>query len=146
MDTKKVQNIVFFIILGLVTLLFLYILKPFFTPIFWAAVIASIFTSLYQRLNKKLNRPNLSASLMLLLIVLIIILPAAIIGSLLISESIQIYNSISTDTSAIENKVQDVLNLLTSNTTMKKFQMDQQLIAESSPRASKVLPIISLST
>jgi predicted PurR-regulated permease PerM len=130
MDTKKVQNIIFFIILGLVTLLFLYILKPFFTPIFWAAVIASIFTSLYQRLNKKLNRPNLSASLMLLLIVLIIILPAAIIGSLLISESIQIYNSISTDTSAIENKVQDVLNLLTSNTTMKKFQMDQQLIAE----------------
>ena len=108
--------------MGLVTLLFLYILKPFFTPIFWAAVIASIFTSLYQKLNKKLNRPNLSAFLMLLLIVLIIILPAAIIGSLLISESMQLYNSISTDTNSVAKKVQDVLNLLTSNTLMKKFQ------------------------
>ena len=128
--TKKTQNIIFFSLLGLVAILFLYLLKPFFTPIFWAAIIAAIFKPLYQRINGKLNRPNLSASLMLLVIALIIILPAAIIASLLVSESMQIYNSISTDTNAIENKVQNVLNLFADNTIMQTLQMDKQIIAE----------------
>jgi predicted PurR-regulated permease PerM len=130
MDTKKFQNIIFFSFLTLVTLLFLYLLKPFFTPIFWAAVTASIFKPLYQRIRLKLKRPNLCASLMLLLIILIIILPAAVIGSLLVSESIQIYNSIGTDTSAIEKKVQHVIGLFADNPYMKRFPVDQSFIIE----------------
>jgi predicted PurR-regulated permease PerM len=83
-DHKKVQSILFISLLGLVTLAFLYMLKPFFTPLFWAAVIAGIFKPIYDRLLVKLNRPNLSASLMLCLIALIILLPAAVITSLLV--------------------------------------------------------------
>ena len=43
MGSLKNGNIPFFVLLGLVTLLFLYLLKPFFFPLFWAAVIAAIF-------------------------------------------------------------------------------------------------------
>ena len=88
MDPKKIQNIIFISLLGLVTLVFLYLLKPFFTPIFWAAVIAGIFKPLYERLLLKLNRPNLSATLMLLMIALIIILPASFIASRSISANV----------------------------------------------------------
>jgi len=130
MDPKKVQNVIFFVILGLVTLLFLYLLKPFFTPIFWAVVFAGIFRPLYRRIDRKLKRPNLSATLTLLAIILIIIIPAAVIGSLLVSESIQIYNSISKDTSAIEMKVRNVIGHFADNPYLKGFALDQSFLTE----------------
>jgi len=130
MDPKKVQQVVFFAILGLVTLLFLYLLKPFFTPLFWAAVFASIFRPLYRRIEGKLKRPNRSAALTLIAIVLIIIIPAFVIGSLLVSESIQIYNSVSKDTSAIETKVREVIGRFADNPYLKKIPFDQSFIIE----------------
>jgi len=130
MDPRKVQNIVFFLILGLVTLLFLYLLKPFFMPLFWATIFAGLFRPLYRRINGKLNRPNLSATLTLVAIVLIIIVPAAVIGSLLVSESIQIYNSISRDASAIEAKVRHVIGLFADNPYLKGIPLDQSFLIE----------------
>ena len=62
MDISKVQNILFFAIMIFVFLLFLYLLSPFFFPIFWAAVISSIFSPLYKLLNRKLHKPNVSAT------------------------------------------------------------------------------------
>jgi predicted PurR-regulated permease PerM len=129
-DPKKVQSILFICLLGLVTLAFLYLLKPFFIPLFWAAVIAGIFKPLYDRLLVKLKRPNLSTSLMLCLIALIIILPASIIASLLVSESMQIYNSISADTGAIEQKVRDTVSAVTNHPYMRQFDVDEQFFID----------------
>ncbi len=130
MDPKKVQQVVFFAILGVVTLLFLYLLKPFFTPIFWAAVLAGIFRPLHRRIDGKLKRPNLSATLTLSAIVLIIIIPASLIGSLLVSESIQIYNAVSKDTSALEAKVQKVIALFADNPYLERIPLDESFIIE----------------
>jgi len=137
MDSQKTQNIIFFITLGLVTLIFLYLMRPFFIPIFWAAVVAGIFNPLYNRLLSKLKRPNLSATLMLLIISLLIILPAGFIASLLITESMQIYNGITTDTSAIEMKVQDALGALTQHPYIRHFNLDDQFIIEKFGEALK---------
>jgi predicted PurR-regulated permease PerM len=129
-DPKKVQSILFICLLGLVTLAFLYLLKPFFIPLFWAAVIAGIFKPLYDRLLVKLKRPNLSASLMLCLIAVIILLPASIIASLLVSESMQIYNAISADTGAIEQKVRDTVSVLTNHPYLRPFDVDEQFFID----------------
>ncbi len=56
----KAGQIPFGILLGAVTLLFLYLLEPFFFPLFWAMVIAGIFKPLYRRIDERLRRPNLS--------------------------------------------------------------------------------------
>ena len=131
MDPKKVQSILFICLLGLVTLAFLYLLKPFFIPLFWAAVIAGIFKPLYDRLLVKLKRPNLSASLMLCLIALIILLPAGFTVRLLVTESMQIYNnSISADTGAIEQKVRGTVSAVTNHPYMRQFDVDDQFIIE----------------
>ena len=37
----KTRHAIFYLLLGLATLLLLYLLKPFFYPLFWAAVRAS---------------------------------------------------------------------------------------------------------
>lgn len=130
MDPQKIRSIILISLLGLVTLAFLYLLKPFFTPLFWAAVIAGIFKPLHDRLLQKLKRPNLSASLMLCLIALIILLPAGIIASLLVSESLQIYNAISADTGLIEQKVRDTLSALTSHPYIRQFHVDEQFFID----------------
>jgi predicted PurR-regulated permease PerM len=129
-DPKKVQSLIFFCLLGLVTLVFIYLLKPFFKPLFWAAVIAGISKPLYDRLLKKLKRPNLSASLMLGLVALMILLPAGIIASLLVSESVQIYNAISADKGLIEQKVRDALAMATNHPYISQFNVDDQFFID----------------
>ena len=55
------KNIIFFSLLGIITVFFAYILKPFFFAIFWAVLIAGIFAPLYKLLNKRLKSPNFGA-------------------------------------------------------------------------------------
>jgi predicted PurR-regulated permease PerM len=126
MISKKMQDIIFVILLGLATLGFLYMLKPFVKPLFWAAVIAGISKPLYDRLLLKVQRPNLSASLMLSLIALLILLPAAVIASLLVAESIQIYTAVSADKVIMEQKVRDFLTALTNHPYLSQFNLDEQ--------------------
>ena len=115
MGSLKNSNIPFFILLGVVTLLFLYLLKPFFFPIFWAAVIAGIFQPLYRRINRRLNRPNLSTMIIFLVIALIILLPAGVVGTLVFNESVQIYETLSPDTKNIDQNFQNIISLIADN-------------------------------
>ena len=129
METSKIQNIVFFSTLALVSILFLYILKPFFFPIFWAAVIAIVFKPLYHRLNRKLNPPSLSATLVMLIIALIIILPGGIIGSLLFSESVDMYHSLSQTTgSGIDESIRKVAGVVKNNPHLAKLNVDEAFL------------------
>jgi predicted PurR-regulated permease PerM len=130
MHTSRIQHILFFTVLVIVTLLFLYILKPFFSPLFWAAVIASIFRPLYERLNGKLNRPGLSAVIIFLLIAFIIILPGSIIGSLLFSESMYMYESLSADSGRIENIVKSITGAVKDNPYVARLHIDEQFWTE----------------
>lgn len=130
MDTSKIQTILFFLILVLVSLLFLYLLTPFFFPLFWAAVIASIFKPLYERLNKKMNRPSMCAAFTLLVIAFLIILPGSIVGSLLFTESMRIYESLSTDSGGIENIVKNITSVVKDNPYVVRLHIDEQFWTE----------------
>lgn len=95
MDFSKIRNYLFLGLLAVVTVLFLYIIKPFAYPIFWAAILAVLFYPLYKKLNKKIKHPNLSALISLSLVTVIIILPLSVLGLLLTKEVVVIYNSAS---------------------------------------------------
>lgn len=130
MQTPKIQNILFFTVLILVSLLFFYLLTPFFFPIFWAAVIASIFRPLYKRLNGKLNRPSMCAAITLLLIALIIILPGSVIGSLLFTESMRIYETFNTDSGHVEKIVKSITTVARDNPYAVRFHINEQFLTE----------------
>ena len=49
----KLEQRSFLLLLIIVTLLFLYLLKPFFGAVFWACVIGLLFHPLHQRLVKR---------------------------------------------------------------------------------------------
>jgi len=127
-NTMKESNIPFFVILGIVTILFLYLLQPFFFPIFWAAVIAGVFRPLYSRINGKLNRPNLSTAILFLLIALIILLPAGIVGTLVFNESVQIYEKLSPDTKHMDRSIQRLINSIADNSLARLFHINKAML------------------
>jgi len=136
MGSLKNGNIPFFVLLGVVTLLFLYLLKPFFFPLFWAAVIATIFQPLYRRINQRLNRPSLSTMLIFLLIAVIILLPAGVVGTLVFNESLQIYEKLSPDAKNIDRGFQNIIGLIANNPIADLFNIDKSVLIE---KAAEVL-------
>ena len=128
MGNMKESNITFFVILGMATILFLYLLLPFFFPIFWAAVIAGVFRPLYSRINRKLNRPNLSTAVFFLLIALILLLPTAIVGTLVFNESVQIYEKLSPDTKHMDRSVQRLINTIADNSIARLFHINKAML------------------
>ena len=110
LDDRKFSNILLVILLGGVTLLSVLLLKPFFFPLFWAAVLASLFSPVYRRLEKKLHRPNLSATLTIFLILILIILPSALVASLLLKESILLYDALNASESSLRAKIGEIGN------------------------------------
>jgi len=130
MENTKNSNIPFFIIMGLVTVLFLYLLKPFFFPIFWAAVIAGIFRPLYRRINGRLNRPSLSTAILFLIIVLIIFLPALIIGTLVFRESLQLYETLKPDAQNIDRNFRHIIDALANNPFADLFRINRAFLVE----------------
>jgi len=139
MNFKKVKNLVFFAMLILVTAAFLYLLKPFFYPIFWAAVIASIFYPVYKKINAKIKYAGLSSLATIFLVLVIIIIPVAILGSLLIKESFDIYGSLSNNQSRIETTVKHVIELAKSNPILNKLHINEQQIAEKLTEVAKMI-------
>jgi predicted PurR-regulated permease PerM len=128
MGNMKDSKILFFTILGLVTILFLYLLLPFFFPIFWAAVIAGVFQPLYSRLNRKLNHPNLSTAVFFLLIALILLLPTGIVGTLVFNESVQIYEKLNPDTRQMDRSVQRLINTIADNSIARLFHINKAMM------------------
>jgi len=130
MGNTKNSNIPFFIIMGLATVLFLYLLKPFFFPIFWAAVVAGIFRPLYRRINDRLNRPSLSTAILFLIIVLIIFLPALIIGTLVFRESLHLYETLKPDAQNIDRNFRHIIDALADNPFADLFRINRAFLVE----------------
>ena len=105
MEFNKMKNILFFSSLGIISIFFLYMLRPLFYPLFWAAVIASIFYGLYDKLKQKIKYKNLSAAIVLLLVVIIIFVPLTLFGSLLVKESFDLYAKAGDKSSGINTTV-----------------------------------------
>jgi len=128
MELDKVRQIFFFIILGVVGLLFLFMIKPFFFPIFWAAVIAGIFHPVYVFTKRRLHSSSMAAAVVMLLILVIIILPALVIGSLLLAESFDLYNSLNMETVTIQQQVQELAKKMSAHPYLRKLSIDTTVV------------------
>jgi predicted PurR-regulated permease PerM len=130
MGPVKHSNILFFMVLGVVTLLFLYLMKPFFFPIFWALVIAGILQPLYRRINRRLRNPNLSMTVIFLFIALIILLPLGTVGKLVFTESLQVYETLKPDTRNVDQRFQRIIGAIADNPIADSFGIDKVFLSE----------------
>jgi len=138
-DPEKARKILFVTLAGVVAALSLYLLKPFFFALFWAVVIAGVFHPVYRRLQARHKLPSLNAAVTLLLVVFVLILPAGILATLLVNESIEIYNSIDTDIANIELKARDWADQLAAHPTTARLHLNSDTLIERSTEVIKNL-------
>ncbi|MDY0351433.1 MAG: AI-2E family transporter [Desulfobulbaceae bacterium] len=90
-DHARLEQRSFLFILALVSLLFLYLLKPFFGSIFWACVIALLFYPLHSRLSRLWGSPSLAALTTLAACLLIGIVPTLFVVGSFVREGAALY-------------------------------------------------------
>ncbi|MFE8070800.1 AI-2E family transporter [Marinobacteraceae bacterium S3BR75-40.1] len=92
---QKLEQRSFLFMLVLVTILFLFLLKPFFGPIFWACAIAVIFAPLQRRiLNLYGDRHNAAALTTLSVCVVIVVIPVFFVLISFLDQGMALYQQI----------------------------------------------------
>lgn len=95
MKYESLERWTFLASLLLVSLAFLFLLKPFLGPIFWAVAIAVIFHPVQQWLKRRLGeRPSLVALVTLLVCMFIVIIPVMVLVSTMVAEGLFLYQKI----------------------------------------------------
>lgn len=137
--TANFQNISFIILLVIISVFFLYILKPFFFAIFWAALIAGIFTPLQRFLNQKIKNPNACTGVTLVIILLCLIIPIGLLINLLAGEAFDIYKSIDSKGDAWIGTLSEMLNSIKQNPLFARLNIDQAFVLEKSQESIKAV-------
>jgi predicted PurR-regulated permease PerM len=126
----KAGQIPFGILLGAVTLLFLYLLKPFFFPLFWAVVIAGIFKPLYRRIDGRLRRPNLSTLIVFAVAALCIFLPLGVAVTLVFDQSVDFYKRLGAGAQGIDFSSHRIIALIVANPLVERLAIDEAFLSD----------------
>lgn len=91
----KLETRTFLAMLVGVSLAFVFLMKPFFGPIFWAIAIALIFHPFQMFLVRRLGeRPNTNALITLTVCMLIVVIPVLVLVTSLAAEGVGVYQQI----------------------------------------------------
>jgi len=94
-QVSRFEDSSFRVLVVIVTLLFGWLIAPYFGAILWGLVAAILFEPSTQRLSRRIGgHPNLAAALVLLLILALIVMPALLLGSSLVQEASSLYERI----------------------------------------------------
>ncbi len=139
MDFTKIRNYLFLGLLTVATVLFLYIIAPLAYPIFWAAVLAALFYPVYKRIDKYFKHQTLSILATIFAIALIIILPMLIIATILLAQSVDIYNSLNTNSGQLSATVSQLIQFIHHNKYVSQLNLDDAFITEKINEGSRIV-------
>jgi len=91
MQQALVNRIVIILVLGVISVLFYQVVKPFLMSIFLAALFAALFTPLYRWFLRRVgNRPALASLLTLLLVLFFVFVPLFLVFGAVLSQALEI--------------------------------------------------------
>ncbi len=95
MQLKHTENTLFFILIGITSVSFVWLVRDFLQPIFWAVLLALLFQPVYNRLLRLSgNRRSISSILTVLIVILAVIIPLFLIGLAVFQEFMSLYQQI----------------------------------------------------
>ncbi|KAB0265579.1 AI-2E family transporter [Microvirga brassicacearum] len=101
------------LLIGAVSLLFGWILWPFFGAILWATILAILFAPLSRRLLKSMpQRRNAAALATLLIIVVLVLLPLMVLANLLVRQAAGVYQAFQSGGSSLRLSAEQIWSLL----------------------------------
>lgn len=93
MKLRTLENRAFLLIVALVTIAFLWMVRPFLLPVFWAAVLAVLFHGVYKGwLHLLRGWRNTAALVTVITAVLVVIVPLILLGVAVTNEMIALYH------------------------------------------------------
>lgn len=108
-EQAKLEQRSFLLALVLVSVLFLFLLKPFFGAIFWACIIGLIFSPLYNRLLALWGpRPNLAALATLMICLVIGIVPSLFVVGSFFQEGASLYQRLQSGDLDLGNRIERI--------------------------------------
>ena len=131
-ESSRLVTTVAILVLGYLVFL---IIRPFATPLLFAAVMVVIFDPVYQRLETRL-RPSLAAALSTFMVVLVIIIPAMLIAGRIVDETIDLAGNVR----ALRFDVLNVPN--PTNETGSPFLSDRVMLSMSDSTAAAALVFV----
>lgn len=106
---NKMETRAFLWLLLLVSVAFIWVLLPFFGPIFWACAIAIIFAPVQHRLLPYLkHRKNVTALATLTISLIVVILPVIFVSMSVISQGINLYEQLDAGNIDLEKIVSQI--------------------------------------
>lgn len=132
MNELTVQQIFFGILLIIVTAAFLWLIRGFLQPIFWAIALGILIYPAHARIGGMLpNRPSLTAALSMLLVVLIVVIPLLGVIAAVTTEAAAVYgrlNENELELTGLYERIQAQLPQLL--TLLESIGVDPQRIQE----------------
>jgi len=84
----------FFALIAILSVGMIYLLRPFFYPIFWAAIVAVIFFPIFKFINKQLKSSGASSIITIIIFIVFLLLPLTLFSILFINESVNLFNKL----------------------------------------------------
>ena len=95
MRLRTLESRVFLSLVLVTTVVFLWMVRGFLMPVFWAAVFAMLFQPLFLRLAGLLRgRTSLAAFLSTLIVVLVVLVPSGLLATALAQQALSLYQRI----------------------------------------------------
>lgn len=113
MREQSLQRAFFLGLLLLVTVAFLWLIGPFFKPIFWAVVLATLFYPTFQWWEHRLGGHAIGASVTTIAtIVLIVIVPLFLVGLIVATEAASVYQRLASGEMALPLTAHEIRDML----------------------------------
>ncbi len=130
MNFSRIKHLTFFAALIVISIVFIYIMKPFLYPILWAAIIAGMFYPVYTKIKSKIKNANLSSFITILVVLIIIIIPVTVLSGLVAKESVDIYTSLTNNQGSIINASKNVIHWIQNNPITDRLNLDEKAVTE----------------
>lgn len=114
MSMHKLQIGFFLLVMTLVSVLAYLVIAPLFTVVFLSIILVVVFHPLHERIRAMIKQKTVSSIVSTLLIILVIIIPLSIIGTLLVQEAVELY-----ETTVVDGATDGVLE--TTMTGIERF-------------------------
>ncbi|MCX7981732.1 MAG: AI-2E family transporter [Syntrophales bacterium] len=130
MGPEKVKTVLFFLIVAIACILFVYLIRPFFGPIFWAAVIAGLFFPVHKLILSKVQSRDLAAFFTLLIVTAAIIVPFLSVGTLVVIESVDLFETLNEEAAYLMEKLKGWTTRLASYPILSRLSIDAQTMTK----------------
>lgn len=136
--SEKLEQSTFLILLTLVTVVFLFLLRPFFAPLLWACIIAVLFHPVQVWLTRRWGkRPNTTALVTLLACMVLVVIPVLFLLASFLQQGLWIFEQIQSGQIQPARYIDNIRSAFPAlQALLERFDIDMSTVRENATSAA----------